>query len=361
MTVTDPTILLVGVSPVVAEPVRKSLETLGFSKNFLQVRDGIAAVGAIRREPVDVIIIDIGDNSVDPLITIRRALHADPNAEILMVSTLTFANVKRGMEGLIQGAAQYMQTPAAHTRDQSISAFNAELKRCMEALTDARREKPRVDAPKHAPPSAQLLDVSKIELRPFSTVRPACIAVASSTGGPQALVSFFGALPNDIPQPVFLTQHMPAGFTKALADHIRKRTGWSCAEALNGVHVNPGMIHVAPGDYHMTVSGAPGNARVRLNQTPPENFCRPSAEPMLRSLITVYGARNILLVVLTGMGQDGVNAAQELVGGGGVVIAQDQESSTVWGMPRAVAVKGLCSAVLPLRELAPKVKDLIGR
>ena len=154
---------------------------------------------------------------------------------------------------------------------------------------------------------------------------------------------------------------MPATFTTILAEHIGRSTGWPATEATDGEPVRSGHVYVAPGDFHMTIEGAATGEKVlRLSKTPAENFCRPSVDPMLRSLARIYG-RRLLCVILTGMGHDGRSGSQEVVAAGGTVIAQDEASSVVWGMPGAVATAGLCSAVLPLRELGPYLCKLAMR
>jgi two-component system chemotaxis response regulator CheB len=150
--------------------------------------------------------------------------------------------------------------------------------------------------------------------------------------------------------PVIITQHMPATFTTILAEHIKRMTGWPCSEANDGDVLAPGRILVAPGDFHMVVASTGTQKVVRLTKDPPENFCRPAVDPMLRSATAIYGPR-VLAAILTGMGHDGLGGARVVVERGGTVVAQDEASSVVWGMPGAVATAGLCSAVLPLKEL----------
>jgi two-component system chemotaxis response regulator CheB len=184
------------------------------------------------------------------------------------------------------------------------------------------------------------------------TERPEIIAIGSSTGGPQALFAILGQIkPGSVPQPILITQHMPATFTTILGEHISRLSGWNAAEAKDGEPVVAGRIYIAPGDFHMEVAVQGGVKVVRTTKNPPENFCRPAVDPMLRSLASVYGKR-VLSVILTGMGSDGLRGGQVLVDAGGAMIAQDEASSVVWGMPGAVAAAGLCSAVLPLGELS---------
>lgn len=181
------------------------------------------------------------------------------------------------------------------------------------------------------------------------------VAFGSSTGGPDALLSVLPHLAGRMPQPILITQHMPAGFTASLARHISQRCDVDAAEAVDGQRLSGGRVYVAPGGSHMILERrGPGNVCVRLTQDPPENFCRPAVDPMMRSVAALYGPA-ALAIILTGMGQDGLLGCRTLTAAGGTVIAQDQASSVVWGMPGAVANAGLCREVLPLDSIGPWV------
>ena len=196
-----------------------------------------------------------------------------------------------------------------------------------------------------------------ITLRPQTNETPDVIAIGSSTGGPQALFAVLGNLPKTLRQPILITQHMPATFTTILAEHLARVTERPCTEARDGEPVQAGHIYVAPGDFHMTVEVSNGQKVLRVQKTPPENFCRPAVDPMLRSLSAAYG-RKLLVIILTGMGQDGMLGAQVVVQNGGMVIGQDEASSVVWGMPGAVAHAGVCSAILPLPDIGPFIHKI---
>ena len=185
------------------------------------------------------------------------------------------------------------------------------------------------------------------------------MAIGSSTGGPQALFDVLGNL-GAITQPVVVTQHMPATFTALLAEHISRVSAMPSKEGEDGEIIKGGNIYLAPGGYHMVFEKQGTNTVIRLNQEAPENFCRPAVDPMLRSLSKIYGSR-LLVLILTGMGSDGLRGSQVVTAAGGSVIAQDEQTSVVWGMPGAVATAGLCSAVLPIKEMASKVRQLVLR
>ena len=168
----------------------------------------------------------------------------------------------------------------------------------------------------------------------------------------------FETLKDTVRIPIFITQHMPATFTAILAEHIQRVCGVECAEGRDNERVAPNRIYLAPGEYHMVIDGDARGPFIRINQDPPENYCRPAVDPMFRSIAKVYGNK-VLGVVLTGMGKDGREGGQAIVDAGGTVIAQDEESSVIWGMPGAVATAGVCSAVLPLTSIAPKISRLL--
>ena len=155
-----------------------------------------------------------------------------------------------------------------------------------------------------------------------------------------------------------MTQHMPAAFTAILADHLTRVGQMPCAEARDGESLVAGRIYLAPGDKHLLVDGGRSALRARLTTDPAENFCRPSVDPMLRSAATACDGR-VLVAMLTGMGRDGQDGTKRVVEAGGAAIAQDEASSVVWGMPGAVALAGLCHAVLPLPKIAPKLLNML--
>ncbi|MEQ8964517.1 MAG: CheB methylesterase domain-containing protein, partial [Azospirillaceae bacterium] len=217
--------------------------------------------------------------------------------------------------------------------------------------------RPAASAPASAGPRA----ARPLTLRPMpAAFRPEVVAIGSSTGGPQALFDMLGGLGGPIDRPILITQHMPATFTAILAQHLSRHCRVDATEAADGEAVVPGRIYVAPGDWHMTVAGSGSGLRIKLEQTPPENFCRPSVDPMLRSLVQACGGR-VLTVMLTGMGHDGLDGCRAVAEAGGAMIAQDEATSVVWGMPGAVAQAGLASAILPIAEIGPAVRRALSR
>ncbi len=208
--------------------------------------------------------------------------------------------------------------------------------------------------PIHAPTETPALSTRPL---PLGLFKPRAIAIGSSTGGPQALLSLFSAMKGQVPkQPIFITQHMPPKFTRTLADQLHVASGIPCHEAVDGEAVHPNTIYIAPGDYHLTVQSRDGQEFIALNQNAPENFCRPAVDVMLRSLAPIY-THQLLVVILTGMGADGQIGCQLCASHNARIIAQDKASSVVWGMPKAVAESGVANSILPLADIAPTIQN----
>ena len=201
----------------------------------------------------------------------------------------------------------------------------------------------------------------RIALRSFSKTPPRILLIGASTGGPEALNALVSGLGEVIPlAPILIAQHMPAAFTTILADHLRRTSGHLAREAQDGEPVRAGRIYVAPGGRHMRVTRRDGAAAIALDDGPLINFCRPAIDPLFESAAETWGPW-ALGVVLTGMGSDGLRGATRIVEAGGSVIAQDERTSVVWGMPGSVAGAGLCSQLLPIDEMAPAIVRLFVR
>lgn len=327
--------------------------------------DGAQAISALRRQPVDVVVLDIEMPVMDGLTALPKLLEIDPEIKVVMSSTLTTRNADISLRALQAGAADYIPKPSTAKDMMGGVEFARDLLAKVKALGAARRGRPSVaggQAPGAAPAPAGIKPVpapAPIALRKPSLVPPRILVLGSSTGGPKALLTLFRGLRGKLNLPILLAQHMPATFTAMLAEHIADAGDRPAAEGGDGVTLAPGHLYVAPGDRHMIVEKGAGGVVLRLNQDPPENFCRPSVDPLLRSVSRLYGPA-VLVVILTGMGQDGLLGCKAVVEGGGTVIAQDAATSVVWGMPGAVATAGLCSAVLPLDAIAGKIVGLAG-
>ncbi len=324
------------------------------------VNNGERALKAIARSEVDVVVLDIEMPVMDGLTALPLLLKARPGVKVIMASTLTRRNAAISIQALAAGASDYIPKPSSAREVHSSEDFRRDLIAKVKALA-GRAITPGVPSTAGEPADARrrLYGSAPIELRKPSQYTPGVLAIGSSTGGPQALFKLFETLDPKLRVPILVTQHMPPTFTALLAENIDRTSPFRCVEAADKDEIKPGCIYVAPGDHHMLVERKDKQRLIRLDQGPPENFCRPAVDPMLRSLIELYGPR-VLGVILTGMGQDGLRGGRAVVEAGGTIIAQDEESSVVWGMPGAVATAGLCSAMQPVDQLAHKILRLVG-
>lgn len=354
--------------------------------------DGQKAIIAAQKHKPDIVVLDIEMPNMDGLTALPELLAIRPQPKVIMASTLTRRNADISMRAMAAGASDYVPKPTATHEMTGGSNFKSELLAKVKAIglrqtggegriklhraaPVARNFKAEARTSTTRPETARFRAESKLGQRPQTAAtpvpaarpraasagahrKPSAIVIGSSTGGPQALFKLFEALDGKFQVPIFVTQHMPATFTKILAEHIKRAANAECSEAQQGEVVKPGHIYVAPGDYHMVLSRKNGEVTVHLNQEPPVNFCRPSVDPMFDSAADVFGS-GLLAVMLTGMGQDGLDGSKKLVSSGGRLIAQDEKSSVVWGMPGAVAQAGLCEEVKPLDEIGPKLVQLL--
>ncbi len=332
----------------------------------LEQEPGVEVVGsaangslALQRVPQlnpDVITLDIEMPEMDGLEALRRVRQSYPQVRVIMFSTLTERGAKVTLEALTLGADDYV-TKASNegSLDRSMARLREEL---IPKIKQFFRFPGASTAP--APAARQTLEPrASTELR-SSKRRPEVVAIGISTGGPAALGEILPELPRDFPLPVLLVQHMPPLFTRLLAERLSANCALPVEEAVQGVAVEPGKILIAPGDFHMKVVPGGSGVRVCLDQSPPLNSCRPAVDALFASVGQVYGGAAIA-AVLTGMGQDGLRGVEILKAQGASVVAQDEASSVVWGMPGAIVGAGLADRVLPLKQIVPEILRLAGR
>ena len=366
-TATDPfRVMLVDDSAVIRGFFRRAMEEEPAIEIVSSVGNGQSAIDALAKAKPDVIVLDIEMPVMDGLTALPKLLAIDPEVKIVMASTLTLANADISLQALSIGATDYIPKPTTSAELHSKGSFKSELIEKILALGRAKRRlPPEVQPAPEAAAKKAAVRAGSAPSGPVALRKPAIlpanfVAIGSSTGGPQALLKVVAGLGPDFDVPVLITQHMPPTFTGHLADHLSKAADREVKEASDGDVVRSGCIYVAPGDYHMVVENDGTDVVIRLNQNPPENYCRPAVDVMLRSLAKLYGNR-LLTVILTGMGHDGLLGGREVVNSGGTLIAQDEATSVVWGMPGAVANDGLCSAVVPLDTISAKIRELSGR
>lgn len=392
-------VMVVDDSAFIRGAISRAIESCDGLRVAVSVSNGEQAVRALQREAVDVIVLDIEMPIMDGLTALPKLKEIDPAVQVIMASTLTQKNAEISLRAMSLGATDYIPKPSSSHEVMAAQDFQRDLVSKVMALgalarRSGVREMPRsapkpkgtdaltpfhasartatpltspsvkdvpVERPKRAETVRPVLSFAPgakrdIVLRKEPINRPDVLAIGSSTGGPQALFKVIKDMGKGLPQPILITQHMPPSFTTILAEHITRQCDVVCNEAKDGDVLVGGQYYVAPGDFHMLIERKGADSVVRLVKDPPENFCRPAVDPMLRSLSNIYG-RNTFVVILTGMGSDGTKGGEVVVKAGGSLIAQDEATSVVWGMPGSVALAGLCTAVLPVQEIGGYVRQ----
>jgi two-component system chemotaxis response regulator CheB len=355
----------------------------GFLRRWIDVEPGIEIVAALRtgREAIDhferadpdVVVLDIEMPDMDGIAALPRLLAKKPGLAVIMASTLTRRNAEITLKALSLGALDCVQKPDAQGAVTSDIYRQYLISKIRELGKRTRQGVRTPDRPNAVPLVRRRLNSvavatgtetlpPAIALRPMPVVTPRVLAIGASTGGPQALTELCAKLGPVIDHaPLLVTQHMPPTFTTILAEHLGRATGRAAREAVDGEPVRAGRIYVAPGSRHLRVTRVKGEPVVQLDDSPPLHFCKPAVDIMFSSAAEVWGGW-VLGVVLTGMGSDGLNGANDIVAAGGAILAQDEATSVVWGMPGSVAEAGLCSRVLPLADMAPVLSGLfLGR
>jgi two-component system chemotaxis response regulator CheB len=340
--------------------------------------DGASALSGLAINRPDLILLDVEMPVMDGLVTLKELRKRGHKMPVIMCSSLTQRGARVTIEALAGGAADYVTKPTGQSgREAAIRTLGKELIPKIHALT---RSSPAPASAQSSSPfayraPATLLGTARATLNPMAqparppfrpqpiSAVPTVLAIGVSTGGPAALDVLLPTLPAIFPLPVLIVQHMPELFTRLFAERLDKRCNLRVREASEGDPVCAGNIYIARGNWHLEVlTPSPANAlpTLHLSQGPLENHCRPAVDVLFRSAAKVYGA-GVLAVVLTGMGSDGMLACRLIREQGGSVLAQDEASSTVWGMPGAVASAGLAHKVLPLDAIAPEILRIASR
>lgn len=374
-------VMLVDDSPMIRSFLRGALLEDENITIVAEADNGIVAIEKVKIVDPDVILLDVEMPGMDGLTALPELLASSPRSRIIMVSTLTKSNAAVAIQALARGASDYLEKPTADTNKE---IFKTILINKVKSLAKSSRQsvrgsmhidpikpkiedekakvedQPQTELPSPPPPERD----AKEDVQVFVLNEPPqerklakidALAIGSSTGGPQALITFFERLGDKLLDiPIFITQHMPPTFTTFLASSIDKISSHDCVEGEDGMLVEAGKIYLAPGDYHMEIISKGTEKFIALNQREPENFCRPSVNPMFKSLADMYG-KNLCVLMLTGMGSDGLDGTKYTKEHGATIIIQDKETSVVWGMPGAVAKENLQDYMLPLNLLADKI------
>lgn len=340
------------------------------------VHTGSEAVDKLDRVNPDVVILDIEMPEMDGLTALPLLLSKKRDLVVIMVSALTRRHAEASLKALALGASDYISKPQSNRDITTSTTFRQELIEKIRQIGGRRRHghKPAsVPGPALARPATTVVldprsrvnsainvpgPVRKNPLRAPAALAPRALVIGASTGGPQALTTVMFELRASIEHvPVLIVQHMPPTFTTIFAEHLARACERRAREPEDGERVVDGTVYVAPGGRHMRVEREGGHAVVRLDDGPAINFCKPAVDPLFTSACRVWGGAT-LAVILTGMGHDGTEGARAVAAAGGTVIAQDEATSVVWGMPGSAVHAGVCSAVLPLPEIAPRVARL---
>ena len=326
--------------------------------------NGKIALQKIPQINPDILTLDIEMPEMDGLQTLAAARKLYPQLPIIMFSTLTERGGAKTLEALALGATDYVTKPA------NVGSVSVAMQRIRDELIPKIKIFCAKQAGLEAPSFAVPKPVSKVPAparkplvaRKSLNTKVDILAIGVSTGGPNALADLFPELPGDLPVPIVMVQHMPPFFTKLLAERLSAKSPLTIQEGKTGDKLEPGKAWIAPGDFHMVLEKKADGVYLKTNQDPQENSCRPAVDPLFRSVAEIYGA-NVLSVILTGMGQDGLIGCEHIKNAGGRVLVQDENSSVVWGMPGFVARAGLADEVLPLNQIAQKIISItkVGR
>lgn len=319
--------------------------------------NGELALLALRSQRPDVIILDLEMPVMDGMAFLAEVRRRAPRLPVIVFSSFSSHGAEVTLKALWAGASDYVTKPRAPGVEQARAAVAAALLPRIKAIVGRERERSG-PPPRRARPSAITPQEPAAPDRARSRAR--VVAIAASTGGPRALAVLLRQLPGDLPVPVLVVQHMPPMFTGYLAHGLSSQSALRISEAYPGARFEPGQVWIAPGDRHLVVRSAGRGLELALHQGPHENGCRPSADPLFRSVAETFG-RSALAVVLTGMGQDGTLGARAIRDAGGSVFVQDEASSVIWGMPGSVVKAGLADRVLPLDAIAAEIVALCDR
>ncbi|MFZ0305345.1 MAG: chemotaxis response regulator protein-glutamate methylesterase [Terracidiphilus sp.] len=348
--------------------MRSLLRTVISSDSHLEVAgtaaDGASALTFLSNERPDLVLLDVEMPVMDGLATLRQMRSRGIRVPVIMCSSLTRRGARVTIDALAGGASDYVAKPTGQAgREASIRALAQELVPKVLALTAPAQPRIAVSgAPGVVTPFLSGVQAPVPRMLPRATA-PSVLVIGVSTGGPAALEILLPALPAGFPLPVLIVQHMPELFTRLMAERLNGRCALRVHEATEGEPIGRGKIAIARGNWHLELrppASASAAATLHLQQGPPENHCRPAVDVLFRSAAIAFGPA-VLAVVLTGMGSDGLIGARMIRQQGGCVLAQDQASSTVWGMPGAVAGAGLADKIVALDRMASEIVKLAGR
>jgi two-component system, chemotaxis family, protein-glutamate methylesterase/glutaminase len=357
-------VLVVDDSVVVRRLVARVLEEDAAVEVVGTAANGRIALAKIAQLEPDVVTLDIEMPELDGLATLAELRPRWPRLPVIMFSTLTERGAEATLEALSLGASDYVTKPTGlHNAALAMDSVKAELIPRIKALHGRRKLSRMPQSAEVAVPAVRATPAAPAVVQPpRPDARIDVVAIGVSTGGPNALAELLPAFPATFPVPIVIVQHMPPVFTRLLANRLDGRCALRVIEAEGGEILLPGRVHIAAGGQHLTLARQGTSVVTVATDDPPENSCRPAVDVLFRSVATLYGS-GALAVVLTGMGQDGLRGVEAIRVAGGPVVAQDEATSVVWGMPGFVVRAGLADAVLPLDAVAAEIsrRTAVGR
>jgi len=314
-------------------------------------QDGRDGLETIERLNPDVVLLDVEMPRMNGLEVLAEMRARRMRARVIICSMLTRRGASITLEALARGAADYVAKPVAQTAGEGMAALRRDLLPKILALFPPEGWYCPVEF------SSRASAIPPLHPQVSGSPAPGVVVIGVSTGGPAALEKLLPALPADFPVPILIAQHMPRLFTALLAERLDGLCRLTVREAEPSVPIQRGVVYLARGDWHLEIARTSCRSVLRLHQDQPAEHCRPSVDLLFRSAASVYGA-GVLAVVLTGMGTDGLDGCRAVRAAGGRILVQDRQTSTVWGMPGAVAGAGLADQVLPLEAIAGEIKRL---
>jgi two-component system chemotaxis response regulator CheB len=366
-------VLIVDDSVVMRRIVRQSLESDPEMEVAGVAANGKIALAMVGQHTLDAITLDIEMPEMDGLRTLRELRARGVRTPVIMFSTLTERGALATLDALAAGADDYVAKPAnVGNVQESMARIRLEVVPKIKALCWKTRghQWPSASEPPNRLASSIRLPLAPVPVSsrspllvsstPLEQQRVDIVAIGTSTGGPNALAEVVPHLPENFPVPIVIVQHMPPTFTRFLSERLTASSSLLVREGISGALLEPGHGWIAPGNFHMNVCRQESALRLAVFQAQPENSCRPSVDVLFRSVAEVCG-QNVLAVVMTGMGQDGLRGCEQIKEAFGQVIVQDEASSVVWGMPGFVAKAGLADSVLPVTEIAGEIVRRVNR
>ncbi|MDM8515167.1 chemotaxis response regulator protein-glutamate methylesterase [Desulfobacterales bacterium HSG16] len=352
-------VLIVDDSRIFRSALEKSLEGIDHVEIIGSVFNGTKALEFIRRKRPDIVTLDVempGMDGLSVLNAIRKINSTTPDTPpvgVIMISSFTEHGADVTIKALEAGAFDFITKPEAKNSEAGIEIIRNQLLPKLRQYTGKKAK----------PSSMKICSVPITPQRSTQTDSPSsiqAILIGSSTGGPRALGEILPALCEKIDIPILVVQHMPPKFTDSLARSLDKKCLYTVVEGKHGKIINPKFVYIAPGGSHMLVRRFDKETGLIMNQQPPENGCRPSINIFFRSAAAVYG-RNVIGIVLTGMGADGKIGVKSLKRAGAHIIVQDESSSVVWGMPRSAIDSGCVDEIVPLSNIADTIISYMNR